>query len=38
MLGSLIFVNFVEFDSFYGYCCDVEGYVVVLEWFDVVVG
>lgn len=32
--GSLIFVNFVEFDSFYGYCCDILGYVCVLEWFD----
>lgn len=32
--GDLIFVNFIDFDFFYGYWCDVFGYVVVLEYFD----
>lgn len=33
--GLLIFVNFVEFDSEFGYCWNVVGYVVYLEWFSV---
>ena len=32
--GSLIFANFVEFDSHYGHRRDVDGYAVALEWFD----
>ena len=32
--GSLIFANFVEFDSKYGHRRDVSGYARALEWFD----
>lgn len=32
--GSLIFANFVEFDSLYGHRRDVGGYAAALEWFD----
>ena len=32
--GSLIFANFVEFDSLYGHRRDVSGYARHLEWFD----
>ncbi|MFW2541491.1 phosphopentomutase [Primorskyibacter sp. 2E107] len=32
--GSLIFANFVEFDSKYGHRRDVSGYARHLEWFD----
>lgn len=32
--GSLIFANFVEFDSVYGHRRDVSGYARALEWFD----
>lgn len=31
---SLIFANFVEFDSLYGHRRDVSGYARALEWFD----
>jgi phosphopentomutase len=31
---SLIFANFVEFDSLYGHPRDVAGYARALEWFD----
>ena len=31
---SLIFANFVEFDSEYGHRRDVTGYAAALEWFD----
>jgi phosphopentomutase len=33
--GSLVFANFVEFDSLYGHRRDVVGYARHLEWFDV---
>ena len=36
--GSLIFANFVEFDSLYGHPRDVAGYARALEWFDGRVG
>ncbi len=36
--GSLIFANFVEFDSLYGHTRDVAGYARALEWFDARVG
>ena len=32
--GSLVFANFVEFDSLYGHRRDPEGYARALEWFD----
>ena len=32
--GSLIFANFVEFDSLYGHRRDPFGYAKALEWFD----
>ena len=32
--GSLIFANFVEFDSLYGHRRDAAGYAQALEWFD----
>lgn len=32
--GTLIFGNFVEFDSLYGHRRDVSGYARALEWFD----
>jgi phosphopentomutase len=32
--GSLVFANFVEFDSLYGHPRDVSGYARALEWFD----
>jgi phosphopentomutase len=32
--GSLVFANFVEFDSHYGHRRDVAGYARHLEWFD----
>ncbi|MBF9031036.1 phosphopentomutase [Rhodobacterales bacterium HKCCE3408] len=32
--GSLVFANFVEFDSLFGHRRDVEGYGAALEWFD----
>lgn len=32
--GSLIFANFVEFDTLYGHPRDVSGYAQALEWFD----
>ncbi len=35
---SLIFANFVEFDSLYGHRRDVAGYARHLEWFDQAVG
>lgn len=39
MLGEdfigLSFVNFVDFDVLFGYCCDLEGYGCVFEEFDV---
>lgn len=31
---SLIFINLVDFDEKYGYCCNVVGYVKVLKEFD----
>jgi phosphopentomutase len=36
--GSLIFANFVEFDSLYGHRRDVSGYARALEWFDAEIG
>jgi phosphopentomutase len=36
--GTLIFANFVEFDSLYGHPRDVAGYARALEWFDPIVG
>lgn len=36
--GSLIFANFVEFDSVYGHRRDVSGYARHLEWFDAQLG
>lgn len=36
--GSLIFANFVEFDSKYGHRRDVSGYARALEWFDAELG
>lgn len=36
--GSLVFANFVEFDSLYGHRRDVSGYARALEWFDVEIG
>ena len=36
--GSLIFANFVEFDSLYGHRRDVAGYARHLEWFDAGLG
>jgi phosphopentomutase len=36
--GSLIFANFVEFDSLYGHQRDVAGYGAALEWFDGEIG
>jgi phosphopentomutase len=36
--GSLIFANFVEFDSEYGHRRDVSGYARHLEWFDREIG
>ena len=35
---SLIFANFVEFDSLYGHRRDVSGYARALEWFDIELG
>lgn len=32
--GSLVFANFVEFDSLWGHRRDVSGYAGALEWFD----
>ena len=32
--GSLVFANFVEFDSLYGHRRDIAGYARALEWFD----
>ncbi len=32
--GSLVFANFVEFDSLWGHRRDVSGYARALEWFD----
>ena len=32
--GSLVFANFVEFDSNFGHRRDVSGYARALEWFD----
>jgi phosphopentomutase len=32
--GSLVFANFVEFDSEYGHRRDPEGYARQIEWFD----
>ncbi|WP_412564035.1 phosphopentomutase [Thalassobius sp. MITS945101] len=32
--GSLVFANFVEFDSLYGHRRDISGYARALEWFD----
>ena len=32
--GSLVFSNFVEFDTLYGHQRDVAGYARALEWFD----
>jgi phosphopentomutase len=36
--SSLIFANFVEFDSLYGHRRDVAGYAAALEWFDAQAG
>ncbi|MEM9552029.1 MAG: phosphopentomutase [Pseudomonadota bacterium] len=36
--GSLIFANFVEFDSLYGHRRDIAGYARALEWFDAEIG
>lgn len=36
--GSLIFANFVEFDSLYGHRRDIDGYAAALEWFDGIAG
>jgi phosphopentomutase len=36
--GSLIFANFIEFDSLYGHRRDVAGYARALEWFDQCMG
>ncbi len=36
--GSLIFANFVEFDSLYGHRRDPAGYAAALEWFDGEIG
>ena len=36
--GSLVFANFVEFDSLYGHRRDPEGYARALEWFDAELG
>ena len=36
--GSLVFANFVEFDSLYGHRRDPEGYAKALEWFDAEMG
>lgn len=36
--GSLIFANFVEFDSLYGHRRDIPGYASALEWFDAAIG
>ncbi|WP_299969008.1 phosphopentomutase [uncultured Roseobacter sp.] len=36
--GSLVFANFVEFDSLYGHRRDVSGYARALEWFDTQIG
>ena len=36
--GSLVFANFVEFDSLYGHRRDPEGYARALEWFDAGMG
>ncbi|UXU76255.1 MULTISPECIES: phosphopentomutase [unclassified Paracoccus (in: a-proteobacteria)] len=36
--GSLVFANFVEFDTLYGHRRDVQGYGRALEWFDGVAG
>lgn len=36
--GSLVFANFVEFDSAYGHLRDPEGYANALEWFDAAIG
>jgi phosphopentomutase len=36
--GSLVFANFVEFDSLYGHRRDVSGYARALEWFDAQIG
>ena len=36
--GSLIFANFVEFDSLYGHRRDISGYARALEWFDAEIG
>ena len=36
--GSLVFANFVEFDSLYGHRRDPQGYARALEWFDAELG
>ncbi len=36
--GSLIFANFVEFDTNFGHRRDLPGYAAQLEWFDGVAG
>ena len=36
--GSLVFANFVEFDSLYGHRRDPLGYAKALEWFDAELG
>ena len=36
--GSLVFANFVEFDSLYGHRRDPQGYARALEWFDAEMG
>ena len=36
--GSLIFANFVEFDTLHGHQRDVSGYARALEWFDAQAG
>lgn len=36
--GSLVFANFVEFDSLFGHRRDIAGYARALEWFDARLG
>lgn len=36
--GSLVFANFVEFDTEFGHRRDAEGYARQLEWFDAGIG
>jgi len=36
--GSLVFANFIEFDSLFGHRRDVDGFAAALEWFDLQIG